>query len=624
VKADTSGKITYSATLNNEVFFRGIDGTSGSELWETNGTDAGTSLVKDINSGTGSSSPEMFFVFNNTLYFTADDGTHGRELWKSDGTGSGTVIVRDINPSGDGIDPSNTTFITLNNSLYFAANDGTNGTELWKSDGTNSGTIMVKNINPSGSSDPSELTVYNSLIIFSANDGTNGEQPFRTDGTNGGTYALATIPQFTGFGPTQFTPLLGKVYFTVFSNTLKGQMWVTDGTTGGTALVKDFGSSNFPEISDAVVFGTKFIFPAVQSSDQELWSSDGTTSGTVIFDNINATGSSGAVILLDYFGAAFAGGDVHTRLLNGKIFFMADDGTHGTELWATDGTLGGTAMVKDVNPGSNSSINISSFSIWAYTGSGMYYGANDGSHGTELWFTDGTSVGTNMVQDINPGTAGSDPSILTFVNSHIFFTADNNSDGITDFYIITASVTLPSTLIGFTATLAGKVAQLQWTTATEINTKNFVVQRSVDATHFENIGTVNAVGNSTQRTSYQFADAGVFNTGANKIYYRLQMVDKDGRFAFSKIATLTIVNGKLFVVYPNPVKDQLIVTTNASLSKAEIRITDINGKIVFRQQIENMQAGSQSKVNVASLNKGVYYLQFINGSDVQSTKFIKE
>jgi hypothetical protein len=187
-----------------------------------------------------------------------------------------------------------------------------------------------------------------------------------------------------------------------------------------------------------------------------------------------------------------------------------------------------------------------------------------------------------------------------------------------------ASCTLPLTLLDFTAILNGKAVQLQWTTVTEINTKNFVVQRSIDGINFNSIGTVDAAGNSTQKKSYQFVDVAAFNAGANKIYYHLQMVDKDGKYAYSKIAVVNITpGGKLFVIYPNPVKDQLIVTTNSLLNKTEMRITDQNGKLVYKQQLENIQAGMQNKLNVANLQKGIYYLQIITGSDVQTTKIFK-
>jgi hypothetical protein len=140
--------------------------------------------------------------------------------------------------------------------------------------------------------------------------------------------------------------------------------------------------------------------------------------------------------------------------------------------------------------------------------------------------------------------------------------------------------------------------------------------------HFQNIGSVNAIGNSTQIKSYSFADAGAFNAGANKLYYRLQMVDKDGKFTYSNIATVQIVNGKLFVIYPNPVKNELFITGNTSLNNAQIRIFDPGGKVVYQQQISNTQAGT-TKINVSGFSNGVYYLQLFTGSDAQTAKFVK-
>ena len=87
-------------------------------------------MVKDIYSGSSSSSPMYLTAVGSTLYFRANDGTNGSELWKSDGTASGTVIVKDIYSGSTGSSP---TYLTaVGSTLYFRAYDATNGVELWK------------------------------------------------------------------------------------------------------------------------------------------------------------------------------------------------------------------------------------------------------------------------------------------------------------------------------------------------------------------------------------------------------------------------------------------------------------------------------------------------------------
>ncbi len=121
---------------------------------------------------------------NGTLYFTASDGTNsydnrnrtnGRKLWKSDGTAAGTVLVKDILID----DEESNNLTNVNGTLYFTASDGTNGYELWKSDGTEAGTVQVLDINPgTASSYPSDLTYVNGKLYFSADNGKDGRELF--------------------------------------------------------------------------------------------------------------------------------------------------------------------------------------------------------------------------------------------------------------------------------------------------------------------------------------------------------------------------------------------------------------------------------------------------------------
>src|SRR2546430_3233928 len=97
------------------------------------------------NAGTPTTSNAFVFDYNGSLYFNADDGTHGVELYKSNGTLAGTSMLKDINPTGSSLPAS---FFVFNGIFYFTANDGTHGVELWKTDGTSDGTPMVADINP--------------------------------------------------------------------------------------------------------------------------------------------------------------------------------------------------------------------------------------------------------------------------------------------------------------------------------------------------------------------------------------------------------------------------------------------------------------------------------------------
>ncbi len=133
--------VTIDEALDDAVaqpyFFEGDDGVNGAELWVSDGTGAGTKMLKHIRTGALGSYPQNLEILHGTLVFTANDGTNGHELWVSDGTEAGTQMVKDINPGGDGYAWDK---VILGGKLYFRAKTAASGFELWTSDGTEAGT----------------------------------------------------------------------------------------------------------------------------------------------------------------------------------------------------------------------------------------------------------------------------------------------------------------------------------------------------------------------------------------------------------------------------------------------------------------------------------------------------
>jgi ELWxxDGT repeat protein len=136
-------------------------------LWVSDGTDAGTHLVKDINPGPGDSNPSGLRAFGGRLYFAATAPDTGTELWVSDGTDAGTHLVQDITPGPGGSFPTSLTVV--GDRLFFAAVGPGTGGELWVTDGTAEGTRLVQDINPGpGYSSPDNLTALGDRLFFAA------------------------------------------------------------------------------------------------------------------------------------------------------------------------------------------------------------------------------------------------------------------------------------------------------------------------------------------------------------------------------------------------------------------------------------------------------------------------
>jgi ELWxxDGT repeat protein len=163
-------------------------------------------------------------------------------------------------------------------------------------------------------------------------------------------------------------------------------------------------------------------------------------------------------VFINSFKTDNYGGPSKTINTGNKLFFSAFDTIHGRELWCTDGTISGTHLIKDINPGLQGSL-VDYFEYTSVNLNGIiYFRANDGINGIELWRSDGTVSGTYLVKDINPGNSGSNPGYLTAVNNKLFFTANTGSqlwvsDGTTTGTILLKSFSVASSLYGFNGNL---------------------------------------------------------------------------------------------------------------------------------------------------------------------------
>ncbi|MHC4897010.1 MAG: ELWxxDGT repeat protein [Planctomycetota bacterium] len=392
------------------------------------------SLLKDITAGPSSSLPARFVHVHGTVFFSAAEAVNGHALWKTDGTPAGTVLVKDFFPGpGGGVQPRELT--GLGGLLVCYADDSVNGAELWASDGTTKGTYMIKDINPGNQGrpvymdPPTNLTVWKGKIYFSARNGTHGRELWVTDGTAAGTRMVADIYKGNNYSdslPSYLTPVGNTLFFFAFEPTTGWELWKTDGTGSGTSLVKDVWPGKEPTLmthnkfpfATGILNGNTLLFAAPNAKHgYELWKSDGTTAGTVLVKDMNVgTGHS-------YFSRNFCQAGPY-------VFYTATDGINGKELWRTDGTAKGTAMVKNIRPGAADS----SPGWMVAFGNKVIFDADDGVRGRELWISDGTAAGTTLFLEIRPGSgSGLAPNLYSHFHKvgdrFAYFTADDGVRG---------------------------------------------------------------------------------------------------------------------------------------------------------------------------------------------------
>ncbi len=325
----------YLTNVTGTLFFAMDDGVHGLELWKSDGTEAGTLLVKDIHPGPDSGFhfllTDSFKAVGNTLFFTANDGVHGNELWKSDGTEAGTVMVRDIRPGA--IDSTPHDLTNVDGTLFFVAGDSVAGEELFRSDGTLAGTTLVKDIASGGGSSlilAGTLESSDGILYFTA--GNPEQRLWRSDGTPVGTFVVRDLNGESIPNASQQTNVNGTLFFTATSSGLGRELWRSGGTLLGTQPVKDIvpGSRSSSPRNLTNVGGRLFF--SVFDSDYYLWISDGTEGGTTKL-------APGGMTVPDP-----ANGSPLITDVDGVAFFR---GNWVQSLWKSDGTVAGTVSVHE-------------------------------------------------------------------------------------------------------------------------------------------------------------------------------------------------------------------------------------------------------------------------------------
>lgn len=464
----------YFTRAGDYVYFSANSPVEGNELWRTDGTEEGTILVKDIKENStlnNSSNPYPLAAIGNTLFFRSDADGRGN-LWKTDGTEEGTVLfeeikvtyreagvlgdsiyfnardqnektrlwvsdgtiegTRQINTVGQddvyGLSPRN--FVTWKDHVYFSATDTISGNEIWKTNGTDEGTGLAIDLKIGLSSDPDLFNAIGDQLLFRSRNNQNQITLWKSDGTADGTIPLKNIIVNPETGIVE----MGETAFFQAKESVNGPLglWKTDGTPEGTTLVKEFAVGNIAHLT--AHRDTLYFVAYVDTLGYELWKSDGTSEQTEIaFDhspgnastNIRDIVSAGNKLFVHAFLTDTVGFELYlldstnksfklvkdiypgrpngvmgyTYVINDQLYFVANDGVHGSELWKSDGTEEGTMMIKDVFPTSSPVINLR---VIGHIDCEFYFIGRTEEGGFEFWKTDGTSEGTIMLEGLYP------------------------------------------------------------------------------------------------------------------------------------------------------------------------------------------------------------------------------
>lgn len=434
--------------VNGTLFFTATDGVHGDELWKSDGTETGTLLVKDMNPGSAGSNSEINFTrpgdmnnfrnINGMLFFIASTGVEDY-IYRSDGTSAGTIRI--MNAVGTGLNLPQPYFTYLDGHVYFFNVDGVDDDHpqrgpmyLWKMPVNGTTPVRVREFHtPYSYSDEFYYENYDhamvqcngALYIVGRLESHLGFKLIRSDGTAAGTKIVTDTSVSTlGSNPRDFVAVNGVVFFRTFPDPYNyawpsegdyysEDLYRTDGTAAGTIRMP----GGFHEWNEMEPVGNSLYY-TVENGGWELNKTDGTNITSV---TMGSTGEDRPTILTAvgntlYYTNAYAqlwktDGTIQGTVMmkdffsiksitdvEGKAFILAETSAGGLELWRTNAS-GAVVRIKTIRTNAATQ---STYNPTATRGHIMYFVANDGIHGNEIWETDGTSSGTFMLRDLNP------------------------------------------------------------------------------------------------------------------------------------------------------------------------------------------------------------------------------
>ena len=371
--------------FGSQVLFSTRDGYGNGSIWVTDGTASGTVPVGNVDGEVYG-----FRILNDSQFLVL---TTENQLWVSDGTPSGTKMLVEF----DGFDASSLfssfgDFGTVEDGIaYFRATTAGYGQQVWLTDGTVNGTRLIETDNPAtASSDFTSVHLVDgrSLVVHSVNSLT---QLSAVDYETGTVELLFSV----GDGGVGFVGSAGDLfYFSAATDTAGRELWVSDGTASGTHMVLDIN----PGAGDSVPYefgslGNLLLFTAFDPvNGRELWSTDGTADGTQFLGDLDP----GA----NYFGPS---GPVE---INGVLVFTGRIGNSGYEILASDGTPGGTGLLAETVLGADSAYADVTNGVFGSDGY-YYFDASGEDLIYDLWRTDGTVAGTELILESRAAATGS-------------------------------------------------------------------------------------------------------------------------------------------------------------------------------------------------------------------------